>query len=218
MWPTAFQSAQVPPIHRGESVTRIEVRSPDFSKNIFDRSPEVTRFEGDQWKLECAGRHTAPVFFLHSARRHLSEVAARQAASRQRGAGKPAVALSANAARAPVRHSVIDKLGNGRGDRIRTYDLRYPKPSRYQAAPRPDRWAVSTSQYRRRKALIVAVTQILHRTTPQWRDQSADGAAGRRGRCPNLRPCRRLLPRRTEPSRRRISWSGPAGWHSGVSC
>ena len=29
-------------------------------------------------------------------------------------------------------------LLDGRGDRIRTYDLRYPKPSRYQAALRPD--------------------------------------------------------------------------------
>tara|TARA_R110002124_G_scaffold124872_1_gene283959 strand:+ start:408 stop:617 length:210 start_codon:yes stop_codon:yes gene_type:complete len=27
---------------------------------------------------------------------------------------------------------------NGRGEKIRTSDLRYPKPSRYQAALRPD--------------------------------------------------------------------------------
>ena len=27
---------------------------------------------------------------------------------------------------------------SGRGDRIRTYDLRFPKPPRYQAALRPD--------------------------------------------------------------------------------
>jgi hypothetical protein len=29
-------------------------------------------------------------------------------------------------------------MENGRGEKIRTFDLRYPKPSRYQAALRPD--------------------------------------------------------------------------------
>ena len=33
-------------------------------------------------------------------------------------------------------------MKSGRGDRIRTYDLRYPKPPRYQAAPRPDPFVI----------------------------------------------------------------------------
>ena len=37
----------------------------------------------------------------------------------------------------------IYKLISGRGDRIRTYGLRFPKPSRYQAALRPDTRALA---------------------------------------------------------------------------
>ena len=50
-----------------------------------------------------------------------------------------AEAVELGSARAvAAQNNGSDHSGNGRGDRIRTYDLRYPKPSRYQAALRPD--------------------------------------------------------------------------------
>ena len=39
---------------------------------------------------------------------------------------------------------------NGRGERIRTSDLRYPKPSRYQAALRPEPGSSSLWNWRRK--------------------------------------------------------------------
>lgn len=39
---------------------------------------------------------------------------------------------------AKLSHKYFYVFENGRGERIRTSDLRYPKPPRYQAAPRPD--------------------------------------------------------------------------------
>ena len=41
-------------------------------------------------------------------------------------------------------HNDIQKFKTGRGGRIRTYDPLYPKQVRYQTAPRPDQWRLTS--------------------------------------------------------------------------
>lgn len=73
----------------------------------------------------------------------------------------------------------------GRGDRIRTYDLRYPKPSRYQAAPRPEHWRCLqvTAIFEKRQS------RFSHTARPRL-PRMPDDAAHRQPRCPAKPPCR----------------------------
>ena len=64
----------------------------------------------------------------------------------------------------------------GRGDRIRTYDLRYPKPSRYQAAPRPVRAALAGARSIEKADLTRR--RAMRRRGRSWRVGSARPAAG----------------------------------------
>jgi hypothetical protein len=61
----------------------------------------------------------------------------------------------------------ILKMKSGRGAQIRTEDLRFPKPTRYQAALRPD-----TALIRGRGALAKGLS------TPGPRNQSSQGQTG----------------------------------------
>ena len=72
---------------------------------------------------------------------------------------------------------------SGRGDRIRTYGLRYPKPSRYQTAPRPDARA---SRPRRR-----AGKGLTDRARRRGRREPTGAASRSPASGAGSRPCRR---------------------------
>ena len=61
----------------------------------------------------------------------------------------------------------------GRGDRIRTYGLWYPKPSRYQTAPHPDKESSPAAESVRRRSTLTT----LHRSLASGKPIVASPAA-----------------------------------------
>ena len=83
-------------------------------------------------------------------------------------------------------YAVTMGMYDGRGDRIRTYDLRYPKPSRYQAAPRPD-WRVLAYETSAEKSKPAVIRTARRR----FRGQSTDDGPPRPPRAPAWTPFHR---------------------------